>query len=776
MSTTRRQSGRLAQQAIAPAADTAATPTKKPAARAPKSSGTEYQDDDEMFEESEDESDAESDASEYGQRPLKRQKTTKTPTATVKKSPATAKKSTAKTATKSRKGKGTGDATCHLTEIPLDVLLEIFSHLEPKDIIQLSRTNHTFRSHLLSSASKSVWRNARENVDGPDCHEDMSEQQWAHLLYGPAQCQSCGAKGVQRVDFGLRRRACTRCLKANLVVTSSFKKRYPHLEKSLLNLIPYTHIGGSAHGHASRSNFYWNEDIEEMAETVARYDRDIHMRIAGAQKALDDFIAQRVALVKAVVDHADVCTDWSIHLALRRQEETTSKIAARYDAIEARFRELDYTDDDISVIQHSNEASQRAALTDSIWKRIRPILEPRVQAAKEERLKTERDARIRARTALVEEVYKNYRQTLVPRSWRYLPSLYEIRQSSPFSAVIDLPNAVDVRIADFKDAEAALPTILPLITAARKAELLRLIEAARTAEPNLFTAASQDSDPRTLTLATSVFKCARSGCSSARPGAWRSEHSRVLIGWDAAINHRCRVAQWNIGSQHSASVATVLKFSKRGCTAAASLVVLAGSSEQQMTAAQMDELDLRFICMACPPQMIKKSTDTHPAYSWRAAVIHFEEGHHSTPLWRQLTDAEAQQVKTTEGADPTLSWCCNHCPHNLDDCNTHSNVVNHVKTAHKIPNPSDPGDLFRYLDLPLTPATISYPRAPKVKIKAPKPNIPAKPVVPGGQYSCLHCSSSKHRVFILGGVKMHLKDKHQVPDPVANRDWKQVGA
>ncbi|KAJ7754549.1 hypothetical protein B0H16DRAFT_747594 [Mycena metata] len=759
MSTTRRQSGRLAQQAVSPAKDNGVGASKTSAVvKSKQTSGTD--EDHDMFEESEE---VESDASEYGSRPLKRQKTTKTVAVKKATKTATAKKSTPK----SRKTKSTGEKTCHLSSVALDVLLEIFGYLEPKDIIQLSRTNHTFRSHLLSKESRSVWRTARENVDGPDCHADLTEQEWAHLLYGAAQCQTCGAKNVQRVDFGLRRRACTSCLKGNLVVTSSFKKRFPHLDIDLLDLIPYTNIGGHSHGYPSRSQFYWKSDIEEMAETLAAYDRDVTMRLPGARKAREDFTAERIALVEAIADHAEDCRNWSRNAVRRRQQETDRKIAARYEAIERKFMELGYSEDDISSIRESTHACQTAGLTDRIWNRIYPLLEPEVRASKESRLKAERDVIIRQRTLLVEEIYKNYKRTLVPAQWRYLAGLYEVLQFAVFNTVVESPNDVNVQMTHFKEAIAVLPPLVTSIADSRKQELVQSMEAARTSEPGLFSAGTPTFlylGTRILDWATAVFVCAQPLCARRNPYATSSPFSKpTLIGWDAAVNHRCRE-----DFHPNASLETILTFSKRGYTAAVSLVALTCSHER-ITAAQMDHLDLRFLCTTCSPR-IAGNKEAHNVYSWRTAVSHFVDSQHAVPRWRQLTNTEAQHVKSNEGVDATLSWSCNHCPHNLDNCRTFASVTDHVKTVHKITNPGVERDLFRCLDLARPSVTFSYTRpAKKVKPKAAISNL---------QYNCLRCSTAgsaaSTRIFKLDGVKCHLQAKHKIMNPVPDQDWKQV--
>ncbi|KAJ6473640.1 hypothetical protein C8R47DRAFT_1145095 [Mycena vitilis] len=779
MSLVRRQSGRLANKALLPQPElpqpelpSAATPDRSTQIKPkPKKSGgnlkpgpKDTESEEEAFEDSEEESDVESDASEYGQRPAtsKRQKV-----AVAKKSPAAKKSATVK------RRNVTADSTCYLIAIPLDVLLEIFGQLEPKDIIQLSRTNHTFRSHLLANAAHGVWRKTRQNIDGPDCPADLSEQQWVHLLYGDTRCQTCGAKNIQRVDFGLRRRTCTGCMRLNLVVASSFKRRYPDLEAQVLDLIPYTNIGGFAHGHASRSQFYWPQDIEDMAEKLALHQRDIEMRIPGARKKLEKFIAERTALVGAIVKHAVVCQEWSTNSVKRRRAETARKVEQRYNAIKDRFLQLGYTENDISRIEYEASVNQPAQLTERIWNNIYPQLEPIVRKYKERRLQAARDDRIRGRTQLVDDIFRQYKKTLAPAQWRFLPGLYEIRHHPAFSAIVDAPDDMNVKMSHFDEAAAALPEFVVSWMATRKTELAQLIREAETSGPALsVTPAPDDSsaslpDTQILNLATCVFACAQPPCSSS-PSIYSSQNTAVLIGWESAVAHHCH-SRIFYGFDRGTSIETILEFSARGHMAATSLVTLAGLHEKRATATDMDQLDLRFVCLDCTPRTAN-GTKSYTGFSWRAAVSHFVTGQHAAPQWRKLDIAEAQKVKNSEGCDSTLSWSCNHCADYLDAYQTFTRVLDHVKASHSISDPIAPGDLFRHLDLPRTPGTLS------VSIAKSQKQAQNKQVQNEARHTCLRCATmgtaASTRLFILSGVKSHLQAKHQVADPVQNVDWK----
>ncbi|KAJ7185467.1 hypothetical protein C8R46DRAFT_379942 [Mycena filopes] len=725
---TRRQSSRLAQ----PAKAKEAGPSKSAAKPGKKATKRKIVDEDvgEVSEEPED--DVESDASEFAKRPAKRQKSTK------------AAKSAAKP---SRKQALTGDGTCHLTAIPLDVVLEIFGYLEPKDIIHLSRTNHLFRSHLLSPESSGVWKAAREKMDGPDPHADFSEQRWAHLLYGHARCQSCGTNNVHQVNFVLRRRACAKCQKANLVVTSSFASRFPDLDIKILDLLPYTNVGGFARGRSSKSNFYWRTDIEEMAETVAAYELDVEVCVDGAEKKLEDFIAERVALVDAVVKHAAVCSNWAKEVAGRRRQEAYIKANERFNLIKQRLITLGHDEEDINAIAHRRTSvSQSTPLTDRVWNKLLGELEPLIRTRKAERFEAARKHCVHNRTLVAGQIYNEYKKTLVPDQWRFLPGLYDVCQLPVFRTVLDAPGDASVELADFEEAAGALPAFTSTWPTAHKDEILQLIKDA----PGLH------HDPSSNTplsaLATIIFKCEQPSCRS------RFEPNSILIGWNAAVSHRCvDNGHYAFGNfLQPASVETIVGFSERGSRAVAALVSLAGLDEKQTTTAEMDALELRFLCLTCHPQTIDK-TDNYLAMSWREAVSHFTASSwlHEDPVWHKLTPAETQQVINDEGPDQTLSWACNHCSHYLNDYDTFDSVVDHVKASHAIADPSPPSDLFRGVDL-LKPQPITF--------------------TPPLRYHCQKCTSPASKAFDLDVLKAHMQSEHQIANPVSGKDWKKLKA
>ncbi|BGP34439.1 hypothetical protein JCM10296v2_006259 [Rhodotorula toruloides] len=131
-----------------------------------------------------------------------------------------------------RKGKDVGRLEVMKT-LPLELLVETFSHLDPNDLLALSVVNKQNRSLLTSSGSKKVWENSRKKIDLPDLGTDeITEWQYAQLVFG-WDCQKCGTKNVKRLDSYLRKRLCKSCRIQDVVRLSSFDRLFPKLKEKL---------------------------------------------------------------------------------------------------------------------------------------------------------------------------------------------------------------------------------------------------------------------------------------------------------------------------------------------------------------------------------------------------------------------------------------------------------------------------------------------------------------------------------------------------------------
>ncbi|KAJ8496024.1 hypothetical protein ONZ51_g1311 [Trametes cubensis] len=101
----------------------------------------------------------------------------------------------------------------NILDLPLDVVLEVFSHLEPRDLCSLVRTNKAVRDFLLNRhLSNAIWRGARERLESlPARPHFLTEPAYAHFLFSN-HCHSCGKGPVYKILFPWFKRYCNKCM------------------------------------------------------------------------------------------------------------------------------------------------------------------------------------------------------------------------------------------------------------------------------------------------------------------------------------------------------------------------------------------------------------------------------------------------------------------------------------------------------------------------------------------------------------------------------------
>ena len=78
-------------------------------------------------------------------------------------------------------------------------VVKIVSILHPLDILHLARTSLNIRVLLMSKTSARVWIAARRMLNMPECPPDLSEPQYASLVFERICFVSCHAPRL--VDF-----------------------------------------------------------------------------------------------------------------------------------------------------------------------------------------------------------------------------------------------------------------------------------------------------------------------------------------------------------------------------------------------------------------------------------------------------------------------------------------------------------------------------------------------------------------------------------------------
>ncbi|BGP04422.1 hypothetical protein JCM10049v2_000223 [Rhodotorula toruloides] len=110
------------------------------------------------------------------------------------------------------KVKGRKGAMAVFNALPIDLIFDIASHLDPCDLYVLSRTCKVFRSVVTGTNSQALWQEARARVGLPELALPMTDLQYAHLLFGKG-CTFCDRKNAGKPEPYFRARICTACMK-----------------------------------------------------------------------------------------------------------------------------------------------------------------------------------------------------------------------------------------------------------------------------------------------------------------------------------------------------------------------------------------------------------------------------------------------------------------------------------------------------------------------------------------------------------------------------------
>ncbi|KAF9480601.1 hypothetical protein BDN70DRAFT_603950 [Pholiota conissans] len=337
-----------------------------------------------------------------------------------------------------------------LPSMPLDVLLEIFSHLYPIQLLRLSRTTKALRKILLHRSSTYVWKAALGFVEGfPARPKELSLPFWTSLIFD-YHCQVCLASYAMPCDFILRVRYCGTCAKDFLRPKSELDKNNS-LDQVILKCIPFSRIKHSMHLQGAYSiyrlislilgnnSFYHLPDKLKLLEDMKSIDND-------DRSATRDFIAKKEAEMEARSKHGRDCNEWIHRYMQRRERKRKEALRLRPAAICAKLTELGYQAEfnfldnfrwaiydrgpDFTKFNEHQHVKIPKMLTEKTWAMIKDDMVDYMTEISELRKENSRCAVVRDRRNLIHTAWVN---------WRALP---ENMKAYPPDAL--MPNAADV--------------------------------------------------------------------------------------------------------------------------------------------------------------------------------------------------------------------------------------------------------------------------------------------------------------------------------------------
>ncbi|ESK84450.1 hypothetical protein Moror_6214 [Moniliophthora roreri MCA 2997] len=539
--------------------------------------------------------------------------------------------------------------TSLLCSMPLDIIFLICSFLPAKTLIELPKINRLFRATLLSTTGASVWITLRNSFRAPAPMPGMSELEWARLLWGGTHCQVCGTKGVNRVDFILRKRICYACVKKKGIPRVAFKRRYPDADRVVLDLVLPT-SGGN---RGARNGYYHCEEIEKVIQEIALCKR---------RKAKENYNQKRKQFLKECSEHASRCEEWVAEDRSRKAEEADNVRESRIRAIYDRLRNMGYTEDDMQEVKWLQCVQRSTPLSEKSWDMISPDVFAVIRGYRTSRMLRDNDGILATRRKTFDKVFLDYKNKLQPKQWRTLPSIETMYLFQTVNEILVCPDSKTI-------SEEKLSTTLETIQDEVDCWIrtLKRILAEDIAEAiDMYMCSSRRAEappPRTtsLDLAMTVIQCVQ--CyhySSTLEAAVRHLHTSSCCEGDLL-----RVSQ-------------LFRYSQ--VPTARLLVVKSGLDPQIATPDDMDEIGAFYQCLDC------EHHDDSFVATWRDHIRSHTRWY-NVPQFRLLAEQESPK-------DERACWACGHCNAHINGLVTRADVLEHVKVTHHVSKTHVPQDFF----------------------------------------------------------------------------------
>ncbi|KAH8117634.1 hypothetical protein DFH11DRAFT_1035226 [Phellopilus nigrolimitatus] len=235
----------------------------------------------------------------------------------------------------------------------------------------------------MTKSSKSAWKAAGENVSLPECPGDLSEPEYADLIYGKG-CYNCNAPLAKNLYMPFRLRLCKNCYYADCGLGYQIASDYgEHVRKDkvVYRLAPYELA--DARFESDIEDDSWRLDYGEQ-----RYDREVfskvlhkYVRLKGQERT--DYVKRRMEYTTKVMD----VEQWFKDNDKRKENEKQAISDRRRESIFTKLKELGYNDEDFGLYDYGPDdhytwhhlTEEPKELTDKIWKRIKPQLEEQIR-------------------------------------------------------------------------------------------------------------------------------------------------------------------------------------------------------------------------------------------------------------------------------------------------------------------------------------------------------------------------------------------------------------
>lgn len=535
-----------------------------------------------------------------------------------------------------------------LTDMPLDVIFEILSHLHPGDLLNVARTTKLFYRLMIRQSSVTIWKAALRNVPGlPECPAGMTEMGFASLMFSN-HCHICGKTGCNAIEWQFCARFCKSCREDRTIFFKLREVGHVVDHEYMLEILPSMVKG--------KDTFLRVDDIMDLNEKLEDIDRRHALDENAIERAVEDLVEGRLHKRDRRTDIAR-CKEWDEKRGRDRERQLDEMREQRRDAVWGKLTELGLGQErnllrgyDREHLNRMEGMKEPTPFTQRGWDKVGQHIIVWVRNCRNSRIREER--------------LKPYKEALDA----LLPHLNSFVRANPLEAIY--PTAIDffmspqirpiveglvqlgVDSLDTERFKELIPEVCRTHTDMVRAHVVKLLP------PWLQNRQDDTSDP--LESALVWFRCFDS--SGLHP---MNECHHTSIAYPRIIGHKhihenvktifepqnadddlVNAVGWSWSLQSSRfssqELSTNITFDHHLSFHAAQIVELCGLDPATALYSDMDSLDARVACVTCKQVM-----------TWRKAVTHIVKPAHrlhrcSPGAWVLLNEEDIRQVKKAE--------------------------------------------------------------------------------------------------------------------------------
>ncbi|KAH9895117.1 hypothetical protein C8Q73DRAFT_790295 [Cubamyces lactineus] len=476
-----------------------------------------------------------------------------------------------------------------ILNMPLDILIEIFCLVSPRDLLALARTSKDFRSYLMSRRSAPCWRSARHTVPGlPKCPSDLSEPMYASLLF-TEECSICGrvTPKEMRMYWQLRVRYCPACAPMRLAAFT----------RSIRNLCDKIESATTRRGAVLIT--VWSTYAMSMCCDIHEYKALItKWKALKKKEAKQRFAEEQMDLIDARFHFANEMATWTSREQERKRAEAQALRQRRYKQIVHLLKAEGWAEELARIKKRGHDTLSchqyvqvDRALARKEWPSIRQSI---VKAMENYRAAWRKESWLRVLAQRLDVLFgaliKNESQTGARTpEFDLQAQAADLCLMPTFRQVVYANMNTNITAESFEPLLCNIPAWKAQWYAARKHEFERLVK-----ERNRVST----SDTDVLNLAVASFRCAR-------------EQNKPDGSYQTALLEACgrrglpfpwvRTFEFNPNFQSD-------------CT----MIRASGFDPNTATFQQMDNCGLRFFCQICSTPAI----GYQEVYTWKTAINH----------------------------------------------------------------------------------------------------------------------------------------------------------